>query len=81
MLMWYCELLLLTMHNLMLLCTLGNIECVACTLARIGVELLRVRVVHGWMRARTPAGLTPVGGPLLQGVALFERLRRASDLF
>lgn len=81
MLMSYRELLLLKMLNLMLLCTIDNIGCMACTLVIIGVELLRVRVVYGWMRARTPAGPSPRGGPLLQGVALFERLRRTSDLF
>ena len=69
----YRELLLLTTHNLMLLCTLNSIECMACTLVRVRVELLRVRVVHGWMRAGTPAGHSPVGGLFLQGAALFER--------
>ena len=67
MLLWYRELLLRTTHNLTLLCTLNNRECMACTLVRIRVELLRVRVLHGWMRARTPAGHPSVGGPFLQG--------------
>lgn len=58
-LMWCRELLLLATFSLMLLCilcALNNIGCMACTLVSVAVELLRVRVVDGWMRARTPSG-------------------------
>ena len=56
--MSYRELLLLTM---LLLSTMDTIGCMACTLVRIAVELLRVRVVHSWMRASTPAAASPPG--------------------
>lgn len=81
MLTFYWELLSLTMLNLMLLCTIENIRRKGCTLVRIAAEPLSVRVVHGWMRARTPDGPTPPGGSLLRRGALFERLRQTSDLF
>ena len=71
MLAFYWELLLLTMLNLMLLCTIKNIGCKGCTLVRIAVEPLSVYVVHGWMRARTLVGPTPLGGSPLLGGALF----------
>ena len=75
------ELLLLTMLNLTLLCTIKNRGCKGCTIVRIEAEPLSVHVVHGWMRARTLVGPTPLGGSLLLWGALFERSRQTSDLF
>lgn len=45
------KLLLLTMLDLVLLCTLNNLGCMTCTRVGNGIELLCIRVVHGWMRA------------------------------
>lgn len=44
------------MLNLILLCTLYNVGCTACRRVANEVAQLRVRVVHGWMLARTPGG-------------------------